>query len=60
MGKLKKTSPGTYSTTGTKPSDWGVDYLKPYSAPKGDSIRVTDLHKQAKKRKKTKNINIWS
>ena len=59
MGKLKKTSPGTYSTTGTKPGDWGVDPLKPYSAPKGGTIRVTDLHKQAKKKKSgPNNVNI--
>jgi hypothetical protein len=45
MGRSKKPYS---STTGTKPSDWGVDPLKPYSAPKGGTIRVTDLHKQAK------------
>ena len=28
-GKLKKTSPTSYSTTGTTPKDWGVDTSKP-------------------------------
>ena len=40
MGKLKKTGPGAYSTTGTKPSDWGVDPLKPYKSH-GDTYKFS-------------------
>ena len=47
-GKLKKTSPGSYSTTGTTPADWGIDIYKPYEGH-GPSQRVETLHlKKAK------------
>ena len=43
-GKLKKTSKGSYSTTGTTPADWGIDIYKPYEGH-GPSQRVENLHK---------------
>ena len=55
-GKLKKTSSTTYSTTGTKPEDWGIDPLKPYEGH-GPSQRVETLHlKKAKRGPTTKDL----
>ena len=55
-GKLKKTSPGSYSTTGTTPADWGVDIYKPYESP-GPTQRVETIHlEQAKRKPTTKNL----
>ena len=57
-GKLKKTSPGSYSTTGTTPADWGIDIYKPYESH-GPSQRVETLHlKKAQRKPTTKNINL--
>jgi hypothetical protein len=62
MGKLKKTSPYSYSTTGTKPSDWGVDPTKPFSS--GGDRYITDpkegLKKASRKQRNTKNIDPFN
>ncbi len=40
-GKLKKGDGGaTYSTTGTKASDWGIDPLKPYKSADPTRLQV--------------------
>ena len=64
MGKLKQTSPGTYSTTGTKPSDWGIDDpLKPYKSHgptyKFDSKKGIKEAK-SRKQKNTKDIDPFN
>ena len=62
MGKLKQTGPGAYSTTGTKPSDWGVDPLKPYTSP-GDTYKFDSkkgIKKASRKEKNTKNIDPFN
>tara|TARA_R100000458_G_scaffold50139_1_gene50161 strand:+ start:1150 stop:1335 length:186 start_codon:yes stop_codon:yes gene_type:complete len=52
MGKLKLNPDGTYSTTGTKASDWGVDPSKPYRTH-GDTYKFSPTKglKKAKKKK---------
>ena len=56
-GKLKATSSGTFSTTGTKPSDWGVDPMKPYTSS-GPSQKVETLHLHQARRPTTKDVSL--
>ena len=44
-GKLKKGLGGTtFSTTGTKPEDWGIDPLKPYTSPDPTIVDWFNVH----------------
>ena len=49
MGKNKKKQPGYYSTTGTKPSDWGIkDVNAPFKSTPTERFNVNTM-KQAKR-----------
>ena len=47
MANKKKKEKAYYSTTGTKPSDWGVDVNAPFESH-GPSTPVKSLLKKAK------------